>query len=741
MNIISGNFGLVRFYTMLILLACTQASFAQTRKLVWADEFSGTTIDRSVWSFDKGPANDCVHYFTDRPENAAIEGGILRIIALKESYAGFNYTAALLKTKNSVYWRYGRIEARIKLPGTNGFVPAFWMMPVDDQFGWWPWSGEVDIMEHPTNQIDKIYGTVHTGAYCTYTGTTPQGSNIQIPDAETAYHIYAIEWTPDRIDFYVDDQKYFTFNNEYSGSEAWPFDQPFYIILNLAVGGGWVGNPDATTVFPAVMEVDYVRVYQYLYDMAIIGADFVSYNSQNISYAVPDIVGASYAWSVPGHAQIVSGQNTHQIEVDWGIFGGDVTLVVTTKDGSYEIRYPVKVSSNYLKNAGFEKGVKYWNNFQSYLLNADFSLTPTDSHNGQYSMNIDVATHSTLAWEISLIKENVMLEAGTQYNASFWAKTNGGENSVIGAIINASDYFVYKLDTITVTDSWAQYNLDFTAPENTTATYKIDLGDHTGSYFFDDFVFASPELTKMNLVKNADFSNGIDPWIFNTLWPAKAIGKVENGEYAVAVDSGGINIWDIHLGQTGFSIENGKEYVVSFDAYASDPGQISAIVGKDSDPWTVYSGDHFFSLTTTKQTYSYSFIMREPSDQQARFGFDVGASSADVFFDNVSLSEGKIPTNVNHLVNMLPESFTLYQNYPNPFNSVTTIKYYLDKPTHVSLTIFNAVGKEIVTLVDGFQAAGEHQVKWTPEGLPGGIYLSRLQADGFSETKKILLQK
>jgi hypothetical protein len=133
--------------------------------------------------------------------------------------------------------------------------------------------------------------------------------------------------------------------------------------------------------------------------------------------------------------------------------------------------------------------------------------------------------------------------------------------------------------------------------------------------------------------------------------------------------------------------------------------------------------------------------MAEPTDQQARFGFDVGASSVDVFFDNVFLSQGKIPTTVNHLANRIPESLKLFQDYPNPFNSVTTIKYHLDRPAHVSLKIINTVGKEIITLADGFQEAGEHQIKWKPEGLPDGIYLSKLQANGFSETKKILLQK
>jgi hypothetical protein len=240
---------------------------------------------------------------------------------------------------------------------------------------------------------------------------------------------------------------------------------------------------------------------------------------------------------------------------------------------------------------------------------------------------------------------------------------------------------------------------------------------------------------------NPDFERGKDDWYFNTLFPAQANGDVSDGEYAVSIDNGGTNTWDMNLGQSTVSVEKGKEYTISFDAYAAEPRSIFAFVGKNADPWTVYSGDHFFTLSTTKQAYVYSFIMAEPSDLQARFGFDFGASSTDVYFDNVFLSEGKIPTNVNQIINQAPGYSTLYQNYPNPFYSFTTIKYYLDRPAHVSLKIFNAVGEEIITLADGFQTAGEHQVKWTPEGLAGGVYLSRLQTDDFSETKKLLLQK
>jgi beta-glucanase (GH16 family) len=739
MNLTKTSFA--RLYFILIILICSCGSYAQTRKLAWSDEFNGTTIDRSVWSFDKGPVNDCVHYFTDRPENAAIEGGILRIIALKESYEGFNYTSALLKTKNSVNWRYGRIEARIKLPGTNGFVPAFWMMPADDQYGWWPWSGEIDIMEHPTNQVDKIFGTIHCGAYDTYTGTEPKGSNIQIPDAENAYHVYAIEWTPEKIDFYVDDQKYFTFNNENSGFKAWPFDQPFYIILNLAVGGGWVGNPDATSVFPAVMEVDYVRVYQYEQDMNITGPDFLTYNNQSATYTFPTLDGAGYSWSLPGHAEILSGENTSQIQAVWNIFGGSVNVGVQTNEGSYNVGYPVEVSYNLLKNSGFEKGVKYWNCSIASTADATAHLDTLNVHRGKSSVFVEVKAPATNGWDVQISQRDLSITNGKQYKASFWAKTDGAASQLSAAVINTVDYTLYANNTFPVTGSWTQFEMIFTANASAPVGFNVDLGSNAGTFCLDDFVFTTPELSDFNQLTNPDFERGMDDWYFNTLLPAQANSYVSDGESAVSIDNGGTNTWDIHLGQSTVSAEQGKEYTVSFDAYAAEPRNIFAFVGKNADPWTVYSGNQTFSLSTTKQAYTYSFIMTETSDLQARFGFDIGASSADVFLDNVFLSEGKLPTNTDPVINPVPESSMLYQIYPNPFYSFTTIQYFLDKPSNVSLKIFNAVGKEIITLADGYQTAGEHQVKWTAEDFAGGVYLCRLQTDNYSETKKLLLQK
>jgi beta-glucanase (GH16 family) len=622
---------------LLALLFSTVGSNAQDWQQVWADEFNGTTIDRSIWSFDLGPANDNIHCFTDRPENARIEGGRLHIIALEEPYQGYNYTSALLQTTRSAYWRYGRIEASIKLPQTNGLVPAFWMLPEDDLYGWWPESGEIDIMEHPTNQADRIYGTVHTGAYNSFTGSSPRGGSIRIPDAESAFHVYAVEWTPDVMDFYVDGQKYFTFWNSQSGSETWPFDQPFYIILSMAVGGGWVGDPGAGSIFPAVMEVDYVRVYQDMSDAAISGADFVRYHSRAVPYAVPRIERAQVRWGVPEDARIVSGQDTHRITVDWGILGGDVIAEVVTPGGSYTFNLPVTVSPNYIKNSGFEKGVKYWHKTRPFPAEADFLLTSEDTYAGRYCLFVDVGTPGDNPWDAQLSQPDLPLEAGKQYQASFFARTVGMPRNINVAIINSANYDLYANKTVTLTSRWEQYNLSLAVPSDAMASFNFDVGGNIGRYYFDEIVLTTLEADNSNPVVNGDFSAGDAGWTLTTLWPAQATTAVENGEYSVSISHGGVNVWDINVGQAGLLIERDRRYVVSFDAYAAAPRQISALVGKNSAPWTVYSGSQVISLTTTRRTYTYSFTMNHETDSEARLGFDLGGSSIDVVFDNVVL--------------------------------------------------------------------------------------------------------
>lgn len=724
-----------RFFAFSVFLLYGFVSYAQERRLVWSDQFDGSSIDNSVWSFETGPSNDNVHFYTSRSENSTVVDGKLQLIALREAYSGYNFTSALIHTKKSLNWRYGRIEARIKLPASIGFVPAFWLLPADDRYGWWPYSGEIDIMEHPTNFVSQIYGTVHTGAYNSFTGSEPKGRSIEIPDAETQFHIYAIEWSKEKIDFYVDDQKYFTFTNDHSGPGTWPFDHPFYIILNLAVGGGWVGNPDDSSIFPAVMEIDYVNVYQYLNDMSIIGDDFVVYNSPAIPYCVPDIAGAEYGWKVPAGARIVSGENSNQILVDFGIPGGDITNTMTTADGSVEIKLPVRVSSNLIKNPGFEHGVKYWNKSAAYPAKAAFVLTNAERHSGKSCVKVTVENLGSNVWDISFSNPDILLEKGKEYHLSFWAKTENESFDINASVMNPLNWNMVGHATFSLNQNWSQYQLDFTPTETHIAPLNIDLGSSNGICFFDDFTLTTDDLSALNMVKNGDFCDGNDPWILGTGWPALATDTVIDGACNVSVQNEGLNLWDINLSQSGLRIQQGKEYVLTFDASADASRQFSAFIGKNSDPWTVYSGSNMFSASSDWQSYELSFIMQEPTDENARIVFDLGTYPETITFDNVILYERTVLSalNTNEATGKFIEIF------PNPVKSITTINYDLVTPSLTHLKIFNEQGVEVASLAQGFEAAGEHSVTWEPGNLPPGVYFIFLRAGDQTYTRKVIL--
>ncbi len=736
------------FHQLILRVACLPlflSSFftglhAQDRQLVWADEFNGDIIDRSTWQFESGPTNDNVQYYTDRPDNAKIVDGKLQIIALKESFQGYEYTSAHLRTGQTHYWKYGRIEARIKVPGTPGFVPAFWMLPVDNLYGWWPLSGEIDIMEHPSNEVTRIYGTVHTEKYNLFSGSEPpRGGITEIPDAETAFHIYAIEWSPDKIDFFVDEQKYYSFENDAGASDTWPFDQSFYIILNLAVGGGWVGSPDETSIFPAVMEVDYVRVYQEAGELSVQGPDFVTSQEKGKKYSPGELEGATYQWSVPGDAQIVSGQGTWEVTVDWGIFGGSISAAITTGTGTFVTSLPVKVAPNYVKNPGFEKGVKFWNQSAGYPAKANFNLSTDTVHKGDQSLYVEVTEPGGNPWDVQLSQRDLVLKGGTTYHAAFWAKAEGNQGQITAAVIHQNDYSLVAKKDFTISPDWAAYEFDFTVPTTLDAAFNIDLGGETGEYYFDDFTLNTQQLAELNLLNNPDFIENDEGWGLVTLSGAEAAGSVEEGEYIIRIMNSGANPWDIYFGQNGLVIESGFEYRVSFDAYSDTPRQITALVGKDAEPWTVYSGEQLIPLTTEKQTYSYSFTMTEPADNGARLGFDIGGDANTVYFDNIQLKKvGSPNTSINPAVTRI-KSMSVLHVYPNPFYQETSFYYFLDEAASTTLSLFNPGGQEIRSLVSGYQQEGNHKVTWRAEGLPAGLYIYRFESGEVSEIGKLFL--
>ena len=233
---------------------------------VWEDEFSTDGApDPAKWGYDIGGSgwgNNELQYYTNLTNNASVANGILSVTARKEFRDGKNYTSARLVTKNKGDFLNGRVEVSAKLPSGRGTWPAIWMLPTDWEYGNWPNSGEIDIMEHVGYDPTRVHFSIHTEAY-NHTKGTQKSTNRIIPTAMSEFHKYRVDWTPYAVRGYFDDEFIFEFVNEGKGSPAWPFDKKFHLLLNLAIGGNWGGvNGVDDTIFPVIFEIDYVRVYK-----------------------------------------------------------------------------------------------------------------------------------------------------------------------------------------------------------------------------------------------------------------------------------------------------------------------------------------------------------------------------------------------------------------------------------------------------------------------------------------------
>ena len=241
-------------------------------KLVWSDEFTeGTIPNPAKWVYDLGDGcpencgwgnNELQYYTADRKENARIENGHLVIEARQEKMGSRDYTSARIKSKLKGDWKYGKMVISAKLPTGLGVWPAIWMLPTHWAYGGWPASGEIDIMENVGYMPDSLFGSIHTKKYNHVMGTQVT-KGVYSTTLSKAFHEYSIEWDEEKIDFLFDGKVFQTFTNERTGSETWPFDQPFHLIMNIAVGGNWGGKHGVdVSIWPQQMHIDYVRVYQ-----------------------------------------------------------------------------------------------------------------------------------------------------------------------------------------------------------------------------------------------------------------------------------------------------------------------------------------------------------------------------------------------------------------------------------------------------------------------------------------------
>jgi uncharacterized protein YjdB/beta-glucanase (GH16 family) len=344
-NVFTSPSGVRRqsLYYFLCLIVVMMFSFstelkAQCTQLVWFDEFDTPSLDQTKWSYVLGrgcdtPAgcgfgNGEEQSYTNNPNNVSVSGGFLNITAIPNNpEPGAAFSSGKIQTLGIKSFKYGKIEAKIKLPSGTGAWPAFWMLPVTNN---WPYTGEIDIMEAKHRNPTQVLGTVfHYNGHNTGQLTTP--------DLSLAFHTYAVEWEMNEIRWYFDGALYHRANPSTTGG-AWPFNDnnPFYVILNLAIGG--LGSPFTGNIafnaadFPQTMQVDYVRVYTGKWNVEFLGDPFVYKNESNKTYSVTPVAGATYSWSVPAGATIASGQGTSQINVNFGsgAVSGNITAAITS---------------------------------------------------------------------------------------------------------------------------------------------------------------------------------------------------------------------------------------------------------------------------------------------------------------------------------------------------------------------------------------------------------------------------
>jgi len=331
-----------------IILIINANCYSQCYQLVWTDEFDYEGMpDENRWTHEIGGhgwGNNEWEYYTDRIENAEVKDGILTITAKEESYGGNDYTSARLVTLDKYSFKYGKIEARLKLPYGQGIWPAFWMLGDNFSEVGWPACGEIDIMEMigGTDNDNTIHGTVHwdnNGDHAMYGNYESLSEGIFAND----FHIFSLEWDEEQIVWKLDGSQYHII--DITPSELSEFHNNFFIILNLAVGGNWPGYPDESTVFPQSFQIDYVRVYSSSDYYKIVGNELVNKFDTNLQYSVPFEEGSSYSWTIPEGITTLGAADSNSINVNWGTDSATIRCNITNSCGTHQLEFFINLDS------------------------------------------------------------------------------------------------------------------------------------------------------------------------------------------------------------------------------------------------------------------------------------------------------------------------------------------------------------------------------------------------------------
>ncbi|QEN04415.1 glycosyl hydrolase family protein [Thiospirochaeta perfilievii] len=600
-------------------------------QLVWSDEFNSKTIDGSKWNFilgGGGYGNNELQYYSDSEDNARIEKGKLVIEAHKEDYEGNSYTSAKLTTQNKGDWTYGRYEIRAKLPEGQGIWPAFWMMPTDYSiYGPWPACGEIDIMEVLGHEPNKTHGTLHYGNPHKYTGDS---YTLEKGSFSDSYHIFALEWLPGEIRWYVDGKLFQVQNDWYSTQDSLngeltfpaPFDRDFYLQLNLAVGGNWPGSPDETTKFPQKMLIDWIRVYQ---------------PSKPYPRMKPKKDRPTQA-EVPG-------------------------------------RDPDK-EGNFTLNSGFDDGLDHWEfgNFES-------GSGSVAVENGE--VHVKIKSAGGQKWANQLTQGGMNLKQGIEYNISFKARAAKSRKIMlkIGGL-EARGWAAYSKEIdVDLFEEMREYNYNFIMKEKSDpkARYEFNMGLSDIDIWIDDVKLTQiggelasttkrekPSRTPLfngNLIYNGTFDRGDNRqafWKLDLDSSSDVMINISPDIYQreakiVTLDTSGTSNGIIFY-QDNIDLIGNETYEMKFQSYSLSNRQLAvALLSNSGD---IIYGPNFVDLSKDKKEFSVLFnIIEDHNRVRVAFIPSLGDSSANVMLDDVSFIKLKKPVVVSKYSKIEAEDF------------------------------------------------------------------------------------
>lgn len=683
--------------------------------LVWSDEFNGNELDLTKWSYEKGNwivddngnkvdsgwGNNELEYYTEG-DNLEVKDGNLVITARKEEIndpiqGDFDYTSSRIVTRDNYSKKYGRFEARMKLPEGNGLWPAFWIMPQDNAYGAWAASGEIDIMEARGNELDTVEGTIHYGGNWPtnkYTGKKydiPNGGKI------TDFHDYAVEWEPGEIRWYVDGVLCNTQKNWYSIDENGqkysfpaPFDQDFYLILNLALGGWFAGmNPDEDFT-QAEMLVDYVRVYD----------------------------------KVGGYEEV-----TEEPEVE----------KEPLPEGA-----KIPIDDNYVYDVNFENdfnditsGEKPFNNYWNFLRLPDFggeATIDTEKIDDKNFAKINVTKGGAQAYSVQLI-QNITMTKGHTYKLSYDAKSSS--NRDISVKVSGGEdrgYATYSdnyADSLTSDIKHFEHVFTMTADSDAKARLEFNVGLSTNPVWIGNVVVEETEIVENydtekeplkdgNYIYNGTFDKGrVDRktyWNLDSKNEAKADYSVaeDTRELFINVENGGSDAADVVLNQKGIKLVKNGEYTLTFNARASEKKLFNnskniRVVIKDSEGNIVSSED--VAIENEMKEYTVAFNMGENTDKNGTVEFLVGGDNAGLYLDNVLLKNNSTP------------DLSELETFPLKNGDFTQELAGWEEWSVVGATSNVEEGKAVINIPNKFWESGDGSETWAVQFKQTGLQL------------------